>query len=212
MYFRSIRSAWIAAECTWIRCSAVESRYVTGFRRPSRSKVARYHIFSGLRAKVEIFNFCAQTGKFVEPGSVYAQSPSDSDGVLSFLSRAADPGAFCRKKPPIFIPKSACTAVRVQLLLGPCHAWTGYPKSQNSGHRSRALDSELARANAMGAVPIAFSARSSLSSTLERAHWPSAILPAARCWRLARRARWLAGRARASSQSQIYARCMHDLI
>ena len=47
-------------------------------------------------------------------------------------------------------------------LLGPCHAWTGYPKSQNE------------------------------------------IWPAAR-WRLARRARWLAGRARAASQSQIYA-------
>ena len=92
------------------------------------------------------------------------------------------------------------------LLLGPCHAWTGYmyPKSQNSGHRSRALDRLYARANAIGTVPIAFARAYSLSSILERAHWPSAILPAAR-WRLARRARWLAGRARASSQSQIYA-------
>ena len=50
-----------------------------------------------------------------------------------------------------------------------------------------------------------------VSSAPERAHcWPNEIRPAAR-WRLAKRARWLAGRARASSQSQIYA-CMHDLI
>ena len=83
------------AECTRMRCSAVESRYVTGFRRPSSMKVARDHIFSGLRAKNEIFNFCAQTGKYVVPGYVHAQSPADSDGVISFLSRAADPGAFC---------------------------------------------------------------------------------------------------------------------
>ena len=109
VYFKSIRGAWIAAECTLIRCSALESRYVTGFRRPSRSKVARTHKLSGLRAKNENFNFCAQTGKFVVPGYVHAQSPSDSGGVLSFLSRAADPGAFCLIKPPIFIPKSACT-------------------------------------------------------------------------------------------------------
>ena len=60
---------------------------------------------------IQYFNFCAQTGKFVAPGYVYAQSPSDSDGVLSFLSRAADPGAFCCQKPSIFIPKSACTVV-----------------------------------------------------------------------------------------------------
>ena len=99
VYFRSIRSAWIPAECTWIRCSAVESRYVTGFRRPSRSNGARIHIFSG-----------PQTGKYVDPGSVHAQSPADSDGAISFLSRAADPGAFCCKKPSIFIPKSACTS------------------------------------------------------------------------------------------------------
>ena len=53
VYFRSIRETF----CTRIRCSALESRYVTGFRRPSRSNVARSHIFSGLRAKVEhIFN------------------------------------------------------------------------------------------------------------------------------------------------------------
>ena len=83
------------AECTRMRCSAVESRYVTGFRRPSSMKVARDHIFSGLRAKNEIFNFCAQTGKYVVPGYVHAQSPADSDGVISFLSRAAEPGAKC---------------------------------------------------------------------------------------------------------------------
>ena len=41
------------------------------------------------------FNFCAQTGKYVVPGYLKAQSPADSDGVISFLSRAADPGAFC---------------------------------------------------------------------------------------------------------------------
>ena len=97
VYFRSIRGAWIAAECTLIRCSALESRYVTGFRRPSSMKVARDHIFSGLRAKNEIFNFCAQTGKYVGPGYLKAQSPADSDGVISFLSRAADPGAFCSR-------------------------------------------------------------------------------------------------------------------
>ena len=74
----------------------------------------------------------------------------------------------------------------------------------NSGHRSRARDSYLRAENQIGAAPHAFSARRTLSSALERAHWPSAIRPAAR-WRLARRARWLAGRARASSQSQIYA-------
>ena len=97
------------AECTRIRCSALESRYVTGFRRPSSFYVARDHIFSGLRAKNENFNFCAQTGKYVVPGYVHAQSPADSDGVISFLSRAAEPGAKCGIEPPIFIPKSACT-------------------------------------------------------------------------------------------------------
>ena len=66
------------------------------------------------------------------------------------------------------------------------------------------IDRGLARANAIGAAPHACARAKPLSSTLERAHWPSAIRPAAR-WRLARRARWLAGRARASSQSQIYA-------
>ena len=101
-------------ECTRMRCSAVESRYVTGFRRPSSMKVARDHIFSGLRAKNEIFNFCAQTGKYVVPGYFHAQSPADSDGVISFLSRAADPGAFCMQKPPIFIPKSACTSIKIE--------------------------------------------------------------------------------------------------
>ena len=109
VYFRSIRGAWIAAECTWIRCSAVESRYVTGFRRPSRSNVARCHIFSGLRAKVENFIFCAQTGKYVAPGYVHAQSPADSDGVLSFLSRAVHPGAFCSLQSPRERCRSACT-------------------------------------------------------------------------------------------------------
>ena len=98
------------AECTRMRCSAVESRYVTGFRRPSSMKVARDHIFSGLRAKNEIFNFCAQTGKYVVPGYFHAQSPADSDGVISFLSRAADPGAFCLIKPSIFILQCACTS------------------------------------------------------------------------------------------------------
>ena len=91
-----------------------------------------------------------------------------------------------------------------QQLLGPCHAWTGYPKSQKSGHRSRAIEMYLRRANAIGAVPIAYARLRYISIALERAHWPPAIRPAAR-WRLARRARWLAGRARASSQSQIYA-------
>ena len=110
VYFRSIRGAWIAAECTWIRCSAQKTEGTTGIRRPSRSKVARAHIFSGLRAKVGFFNFCAQTGKFVGPGYVYAQSPADSGGALSFLSRAADPGAFCCQKPSIFILQCACTS------------------------------------------------------------------------------------------------------
>ena len=41
-----------------------------------------------------------------------------------------------------------------------------------SGHRSRALDRLQARANALGAVPIAFARAWSLSSILERAHWP----------------------------------------
>ena len=111
VYFRSIRGAWIAAECTWIRCSAQKTEGTTGIRRPSRSKVARAHIFSCLRAKVGFFNFCAQTGKFVGPGYVYAQSPADSDGVLSFLSRAADPGAFCSLQSPRERCRSACTAV-----------------------------------------------------------------------------------------------------
>ena len=35
------------------------------------------------------------------------------------------------------------------LLLGPYHACTGYPEVRISGHRSRALDRHLARANAM---------------------------------------------------------------
>ena len=98
-------------ECTRMRCSALESRYVTGFRRPSRSNVAWTHKLSGLRAKVENFNFCAQTGKFVGPGYVYAQSPADSNGALSFLIRAADPGAFCLLKPSILILQCACTVL-----------------------------------------------------------------------------------------------------
>ena len=52
-----------------------------------------------IKSKVENFIFCAQTGKYVVPGYVHAQSPADSDGVISFLSRAADPGAFCLLKP-----------------------------------------------------------------------------------------------------------------
>ena len=60
-------------------------------------------------------------------------------------------------------------------------------------------------------VPIEFARAWGLSSALERAHWRNEIRPAAR-WRLARRARWLAGRARASSQSQNSGSCMHDLI
>ena len=72
------------AECTRMRCSAVESRYVTGFRRPSSMKVARDRIFSGLRAKNEIFNFCAQTGKYVGPGYVKARGPSESSDVPGF--------------------------------------------------------------------------------------------------------------------------------
>ena len=71
-------------------------------------------------------------------------------------------------------------------------------------HASRSIETEQARAYAMGTVPIAFARAKYLSGILERAHWRNEIRPAAR-WRLARRARWLAGRARASSQSQIYA-------
>ena len=59
------------AECTRIRCSAQKTEYTIGIRRPSRSNVARDHIFSGLRgAKNENFNFCAQTGKYVVAGYV----------------------------------------------------------------------------------------------------------------------------------------------
>ena len=64
VYFVSIRGAWIAAECTWIRCSAVESRYVTGFRpdwfrRPMSFQVAKPHRFPGLRPEAAFCNFCA---------------------------------------------------------------------------------------------------------------------------------------------------------
>jgi hypothetical protein len=51
-------------------------------------------------------------------------------------------------------------------------------------------------------VPLAF--RSLAMGTYGLSYGEYEIRPAAR-WRLARRARWLAGRARASSQSQIYA-------
>ena len=100
------------------------------------------------------------------------------------------------------------------LLLGPCHAWTGYPKSQNSGHRSRALDRLYARTNSMAAAPIAFVRAYLLSSTTgirEGAHWRNEIRSAAR-WRLARRARWLAGRMHKFTQFQNSGSCMHDLI
>ena len=94
-----------AAECTRIRCSAQKTEDTTGIRRRLSINVAMDHKLSGLRAKVENFcrilqqypdgtvDFCAQTGKYVVAGYVQAQSPSDSGGVLSFLSRAADPGA-----------------------------------------------------------------------------------------------------------------------
>ena len=52
-------------------------------------------------------------------------------------------------------------------LLGAWHACTGYPKVENSGHRSRAIETELARANAMGTVPIAYARARSLSIALE---------------------------------------------
>ena len=76
---------------------------------------------------------------------------------------------------------------------------------------ARAIEMYLRRANAIGAVPIAYARLRYISIALERAHWPPAIRPAAR-WRLARRACWLAGRARASTQSQNSGSCMHDLI
>ena len=60
------------AECTWIRFSAVESPYVTGFRRPQSFQVAIDHIFPCLRAKVGFCNFCAQTGKNVVNGYLKA--------------------------------------------------------------------------------------------------------------------------------------------
>ena len=49
-----------------------------------------------------------------------------------------------------------------------CLDW-GYPKVENSGHRARALDRNLARANAIGTVPIACARAKFLSSALERA-------------------------------------------
>ena len=50
-------------------------------------------------------------GYFWVNGYLKALGPSDSDGAISFLSRAAEPGAFGAKKPPIFIPKLACTCI-----------------------------------------------------------------------------------------------------
>ena len=52
-------------------------------------------------------------------------------------------------------------------LLGAWHACTGYPKVENSGHRSRAIESDLARANQIGTVPIAYARARSLSIALE---------------------------------------------
>ena len=57
VYFRSIRDAWIAAECTRFRCSAQKTEYTIGIRRPSRSNVAWSHKLSCLRAKVKILTF-----------------------------------------------------------------------------------------------------------------------------------------------------------
>ena len=97
--------------------------------------------------------------------------------LVDLASRASERG----RSNILDLEKGTMYTALTQQLLGPCHAWTGYPKSQNSGHRSRgALDSDLARANAIGAVPIAFSVRKYLSSALERAHWRNEIRPAAR--------------------------------
>ena len=44
---------------------------------------------------------------------------------------------------------------------------TGYPKVENSGHRSRAIETDQARAKAMGAVPHAYARAWGLSIALE---------------------------------------------
>ena len=60
-----------------ILCSANKSIY-------PKSTVARCHIFSGLRAKVENFIFCAQTGKYVWPGYL---RPKTGDAQFRSINR-----------------------------------------------------------------------------------------------------------------------------
>ena len=53
------------AECTWIRFSAQKTDYTVGISWRLSIAVALFHIFSGLRAKIEIhckkyFPVCAQ--------------------------------------------------------------------------------------------------------------------------------------------------------
>ena len=54
-----------------------------------------------------------------------------------------------------------------QLLLGAWHACTGYPKVENSGHRSRAIETVQARANQIDTVPHAYARACTVSIALE---------------------------------------------
>eukprot|EP01048_Picozoa_sp_COSAG05_P000514 COSAG05_NODE_14_length_36349_cov_27.641655_8_plen_118_part_00 len=86
VYFKTIRGAWIGRR--------MHPDPLLGSRIPVRQWI---QTALEQRAKIENFNFCAQTAKICDTGlGSYsnAQSPADSDGVISFLSRAADPGSF----------------------------------------------------------------------------------------------------------------------
>ena len=65
----------------------------------------------------------------MNPGYLLPQGPADSDSAISFLSPAADPGAFCAKKPCMFILQCACTCtvvLRVTVLLYMWHDLVEY--------------------------------------------------------------------------------------
>ena len=115
VYFKSIRGAWIAAECTWIRCSAQKTEGTIGISWRLSMNVAWSHIFSCLRAKVGFCNFCAQTGKNVLQATRLRLTSRAS--WFRFCNQFSEPSSgsrciLCKKAIHFytFILQCACTA------------------------------------------------------------------------------------------------------
>ena len=114
VYFETIRGAWIGRR--------MHPDPLLGSRIPVRHWIqTALELSRGPQPKESLFarknwNFFlrAQTGIPSAVGLVKAQSPADSDGVISFLSRAADPVAFCWQKPSLLRLQCARTSTVLQ--------------------------------------------------------------------------------------------------